>query len=426
MWLRKVGNVWHVRFVDGNGKTVSRSTGKVSRQEAKRRAEDIVSGYLEGQSHALALIERSRENTVLLVADRFWREHLSQKKWAPTAGLHLGRIVKFLGPTKVYADVATTSVASQFASSLADQGLSPATINRAIAVFSSMHAFAAEVIAVPRIQSIVWKRVKRDEPTGRTRWLKKDELREILMRLPQHLQEVVIFAMTTGIRRRQVIDLTWDRVDMENCNCTIWLKARRARTPHRVELSDVAMKVLRVRHKATGGKSGERVFDSTNMEHLWQAAVKGSQIADVRFHDLRHTFASEITRVAGILVASKLLGHTKIGTTQRYAHVETDDLRKAVKKLPSAPVSIATKRRPRAERNPDGKGNDSQGRKNTAPKRGQAKAAVRDLGNLPGRKLRGGQDRAAPGRGRGARTRGLGEPAAVPMFPLPSGEDPAD
>lgn len=371
MWLRKVGNVWHVRFIDGNGKTVSRSTGTVSHKEAKRKAQDIVDGFLQGQAAALELIAqnlaRKREHSVISVADRFWNEHLSTKKWAPSAGRHLTRIVMFLGEDKLYADAATTSAASQLAAHLEEKDLSPATINRALAVFSSLHAFASEVIAVPRLQTIVWKRIKRDEPTGRTRWLKGDELREILSRLPEHLQEVVLFAVSTGIRRRQIIDLTWDRVDMESSTCTVWLKARRARTPHRVELGEVAMKVLRLRHKKTGGRSGENVFDCTNFQHAWEDAVRGSQIADVRFHDLRHTFATELTRAAGIIVTSRLLGHTRIGTTQRYAHVEADDLRRAVKKLPSIKTKLLIRGRSSGEKRKAGKPTqDHRGRRTSA------------------------------------------------------------
>ena len=62
-----------------------------------------------------------------------------------------------------------------------------------------------------------------------------------------------------------------------------------------------------------------------------EAALTAAEIRDFRFHDLRHTFATRLLRQTGNLkLVSRLLGHTQIETTMRYAHVIDADLRAAL------------------------------------------------------------------------------------------------
>lgn len=61
--------------------------------------------------------------------------------------------------------------------------------------------------------------------------------------------------------------------------------------------------------------------------------------ADLRLHDLRHTTASRVTRITGnLLAASKALGHKRITTTQRYAHLSAEDVRAALDA--AAPIAV--------------------------------------------------------------------------------------
>ena len=86
-------------------------------------------------------------------------------------------------------------------------------------------------------------------------------------------------------------------------------------------------------HVITGGKPGSHL---SSLQRLWNRVRAEADIADVRIHDLRHTFASVGVKSGQTLsVVGKLLGHFKILTTQRYAHLDDDPVRKASEQIGS-------------------------------------------------------------------------------------------
>jgi integrase len=76
---------------------------------------------------------------------------------------------------------------------------------------------------------------------------------------------------------------------------------------------------------------GERYpFSKQGWDRRWREILASAGVTNFRFHDLRHTAGSRITRVGGIRAAQKLLGHTNITTTTRYAHVTEADILSAM------------------------------------------------------------------------------------------------
>lgn len=67
-----------------------------------------------------------------------------------------------------------------------------------------------------------------------------------------------------------------------------------------------------------------------DLKRLWEAVTARADLQGVRIHDLRHTFASVGAGGGlGLPIVGKLLGHSQPSTTQRYAHLDTDPLRRA-------------------------------------------------------------------------------------------------
>jgi integrase len=134
--------------------------------------------------------------------------------------------------------------------------------------------------------------------------------------------------MYTGCRRGEIMSLKWEEVDFAD-RC---LRLNDSKTGKRtIPLNESAIKVLQNIQKQVdnpyvccGTKSGTHLSD---LQSTWQSIRKQAGIPDVRIHDLRHSFASFMIKSGlSIFEVSKLLGHSSINTTMRYAHLADREL----------------------------------------------------------------------------------------------------
>ena len=89
-----------------------------------------------------------------------------------------------------------------------------------------------------------------------------------------------------------------------------------------------------------------RPFTRNGFQKEWRRALTAAGVEDGRFHDLRHTAGTRITRTTGLLNAKALLGHAKIESTTRYAHVSMDDKARATEAATSRNSPEPTARMP--------------------------------------------------------------------------------
>ena len=123
----------------------------------------------------------------------------------------------------------------------------------------------------------------------------------------------------------------------------VWTKPgaeTKTATEHRVPISAATRQLLAgMNEKATGkylfpGKDAKTPL--TDIKNSWASICKAADIKDCRVHDLRHTYASILASAGQSLpVIGALLGHTQASTTQRYAHLFDDPLRKATERVGS-------------------------------------------------------------------------------------------
>ena len=142
------------------------------------------------------------------------------------------------------------------------------------------------------------------------------------------LQHIVPMLILTGARKREVLDARWEDFDLERRQWRI--PTTKSGRPRHVPLSDGVLQLLTsLPHREKGwifanpktGKPFVSVFIS------WNTARKLAGLADVRMHDLRHSFASFLVNAGRTLYeVQKILGHTQVKTTQRYAHLSQDTL----------------------------------------------------------------------------------------------------
>ena len=143
------------------------------------------------------------------------------------------------------------------------------------------------------------------------------------------LRYIVPMLIVTGARKREVLDARWEDFDLDRRSWRIHTtKLGKAR---HVPLSDGAISVLQSVSRIEGcpwvfaNPKTQKPYVAIHCS--WDTARTAAGLADVRMHDLRHSFASFLVNAGRTLYeVQHLLGHTQIKTTQRYSHLSQHTL----------------------------------------------------------------------------------------------------
>ena len=168
------------------------------------------------------------------------------------------------------------------------------------------------------------------EPDARTRYLSDDELSALLKAAQAHsavMYAAIMVALGTGVRRGELLRLTWADVDFEAS--TLTLLVTKTGKPRNVHMSSAAADALKVLKKADVVStrhvflySDGTPFDGERLNREWCEIRKEAKLQDFRWHDLRHTAASYLAQgKSTLLEIMNQLGHKRTQTTAKYAHL---------------------------------------------------------------------------------------------------------
>lgn len=205
---------------------------------------------------------------------------------------------------------------------------SPATVVRYLAVLS--HAYTVAIKEWGWVEdSPISKVTKPKEPRGRVRFLDDEERAKLLQACNEShnsfLYTIVILALSTGMRQAEILTLTWKTVDLAKGRVTLYETKNGdirqvAVTGHALELLERLDKLRRLDTQYLfPGKLPNKPID---IRSAWENAVKKAGIADLRFHDLRHSCASYLAmNGASLAEIAEVLGHKTLSMVKRYAHL---------------------------------------------------------------------------------------------------------
>ena len=213
----------------------------------------------------------------------------------------------------------------------------PYQANRTLAVLSKMFNLA-ELWGLRPDGSNPCLHVKRYREETRERFLTHDEfarLGSVLDEIEREGSEsrsavaAMRLLMLTGCRRSEIQTLRWEHVDLDAGELHLPDSKSGARV---VPLAQSAVAVLTALPRdqenpwvIVGKKPGSHL---TDLNHPWWRIRARAGLHDVRIHDLRHSFASRAVQLGESLpMIGKLLGHTQVQTTARYAHLARDTVR---------------------------------------------------------------------------------------------------
>ena len=133
----------------------------------------------------------------------------------------------------------------------------------------------------------------------------------------------------TGARLREILHLCWEHVDIERG--LLWLphsKTGRKAIALMLRRSPCCNRWKRMGPFVIAGANPD--IPRADLKKPWIAVTEAASLAGLRNHDLRHSFASVGAGAGlGLPIVGKLLGHTQASTTQRYAHLDVDPIRRA-------------------------------------------------------------------------------------------------
>lgn len=206
---------------------------------------------------------------------------------------------------------------------------SPSVANKMLTVLSSIFTWAEDnEMRNPNLVNPASK-VKRYKSLPKERYLSQDEIETVLLSLPYGtFGDVVKLLILTGARKSEIEGMEWEWVDWERK--VVRLPDSKTGAGRVIYLNKPALDVLRERKPLYGAKGyvfpmGTGHYVSTTQE--WFRFRRQIGMADVRLHDLRHTFASQAVNSGhSLAVIGKLLGHSTTKTTERYAHLDVGTL----------------------------------------------------------------------------------------------------
>jgi integrase len=250
--------------------------------------------------------------------DSYWRHHLE-----PGLGhLHLDQI--------------TQEAVIKFQHGLKAEGYSAVMANRGVAILRAMFNLAKRW-QIPGVTENPAKGIKEFKMLGRERYLTQEETRRLLAELTRYranpmMQYIIPLFLLTGMRKRELLDSQWCDIDLERRQWKI--PVTKTGNPRFIPISDGVMAILQQLPRPARCPyvlpNPWTLLPFQSVQHSWNAIRQEAGLTDVRIHDLRHAYASYLAQAGcSLQVIGKLLGHTAIKTTFRYAHLDNAQLRQA-------------------------------------------------------------------------------------------------
>ena len=316
--------------------------GVIHAEEARKRAALVIARVKAGEEAVPKPMKPAGGPTVAELAKRYLDEYVSVRckpRTVKTLRSVVGRnIVPTLGKMPISAVERKHVVGLH-------QRLSatPAAANHTVRALSAMYSLAGEWGLAPEGMNPC-RAIAEYPGRRRERFLTEAELERLGRALDQVETEggasasavaAIRLLMLTGCRKSEILTLRWEEVALEAAELRLADSKTGARV---VSLSGPAVKLIAGLPRLPGmpwvipgRKPGTHL---RKLDDAWQAVRKRAGLEGVRLHDLRHSFASRALALGeGLSMIGKLLGHARIETTSRYAHLARDSVRASAERV---------------------------------------------------------------------------------------------
>jgi site-specific recombinase XerD len=327
----KGSGIFWIRYVDQFGKLHREKVGPKSLAKAayRKRKTEIREGKFFPEK-----IQRRREMLFHDMAKLYLEEHakVNKRSWK-TDEERLKRLIERFGDRRLSG--ITRQDVERLRAVLA-QELSHATVNRYMALLKTVFNKAIEwgKTKYNPVQGI-----KQFKETHRIRFLTDEEEERLEAVFHKEYWPWLEVAFHTGMRRAEQFELSWENVNFQTRTLTIML-SKHGEIRH-IPMNDRVMEILRSLPSRLNSpwvftsSNGETPMDANNfVRRIFMPALRKAEIKDLRWHDLRHTFASRLVMDgADLRTVQELMGHKTIVMTMKYAHLSPGHRMDTVQRL---------------------------------------------------------------------------------------------
>ena len=309
---------------------------------ARTRAMALLAEAKAGGDPAMQRDADRRAATVRLLGQRFLEEYVPDHCKESTAREYRRSVELFIDPG-IGGRKVTEIQRKDIAELHHAMRKTPYQANRTLGVLSKMFNMA-EVWGLRPDGSNPCLHVKRFKEEKRERFLSAEEFQRLGAVLDEILTDgsetrsavvAIRLLMLTGCRLSEIQKLQWAHVDLDAGELNLPDTKTGGRA---VPLAPSAVRLLETLPRdddnpwvIPGRKPGGHL---TDLQHPWRRIRKRAELPDVRIHDLRHSFASRALALGeGLPMIGKLLGHTQVQTTARYAHLARDTVKASAARI---------------------------------------------------------------------------------------------
>jgi integrase len=325
------------------GSRIRRSTGTVDKRLAEAILGKVKSQIIEG-----VFFDRSpeQERTFDDMMKRYLVERSPLK--APKSGIRDQSALKHLLPMfgqRVLGHM-TPKMFAEYKVQRRLEGAAPATVNKELQLVR--HAFNLAMREWEWCRTNPMHRVALEQVRNEVdRWLTVEEETRLIAVSSPWLQGIILFALNTGMRQGEILNLHWEHIDFER-GVLIVMKSKNG-TRRTIPLITPVFKLLSEMQARTGQTKGPvflsprgRALKVRYLVREFCSARDQAGIPDFRFHDMRHTLATRLVQQGvDLYTVQRILGHKTGIMTQRYAHHSPESLRAGLSVL-EKPFRIGT------------------------------------------------------------------------------------